>query len=60
MIRIGVAQIRDNGLAAWPPGRNHNQRRAGPMAGARHDSPWALLPRGGTADSPHWCAPGGA
>jgi hypothetical protein len=59
-MRIGVAQTRDNGLAAWPPGRNHNQRRAGPMAGARHGSPSALLPCRGAAASPHWYAPAGA
>src|SRR5215468_7696129 len=53
------SRIRDKGLAARPRCRTHNQRRAGPMAGARHGSPWAL-PYGGAADSPRWWAPGGA
>src|SRR6266566_7120050 len=54
------SRIRDKGLALCPRRRNHNQGRAGPMAGARHGSPWALLPCRCAADSPRWCAPGGA
>src|SRR5262245_27507246 len=54
------SRIRGKGLAACPRCRTHNERRAGPMAGARLGSPWARPPYGGAADSPRGWAPGGA